>query len=158
GLVEIERMQIADGAAVFLDGIERQRVGNGLARLARDDLVPRLTPRGVLPKVGLGCLRHRARLSAHPGEINAALVPQAAPTIASPYAPSILRRTRAAKRSTFTTTRSCVPSPIGSFSSWAATRKKRVRPSTFVSSAIAVTRMPTGVAAKCRTSRRMPRL
>jgi len=59
-----------------------------------------------------------------------------------------LRWTLASKRATLTTTRSCRPSPIGSRSSRASTRKVMVRPSTAVTSAVAVTRRPTGVAAK----------
>jgi hypothetical protein len=65
---------------------------------------------------------------------------------------------RWSKRATLTTTRSCEPFPIGSFSSWASTWNTSVRPSTLTSSAVARMRIPTGVAAKWRTSRWMPRL
>ena len=68
-------------------------------------------------------------------------------------APPSLRCTRSSKRATLTTTRWCAPSPIGSRSSRASTRNEMVRPSTAVTSALAVTRRPTGVAAKWRTSR-----
>src|SRR5258706_2755800 len=64
--------------------------------------------------------------------------------------------TRTSKRATLTTMRSWVPSPIGSFSSLTATRNVTVRPSTFTTSTSARTRMPTGVAAKWRISRRVP--
>jgi hypothetical protein len=46
-----------------------------------------------------------------------------------------LRCTRSSKRATLTTTRWCVPPPIGSRSSCASTRKLMVRPSTAVTSA-----------------------
>src|SRR5216683_6712134 len=43
GLVEIDRMIFADGFAVEFDRLPGQRVGNGLARFARDDIVPDLS-------------------------------------------------------------------------------------------------------------------
>src|SRR5882672_10559727 len=52
-LVEIDRMVFADGCAIQLDGVPRQRVGNALARLAGDDVVPDLSQIGVFPEIGL---------------------------------------------------------------------------------------------------------
>ena len=52
------------------------------------------------------------------------------------YVPSFFC-TRASKRATLTTTLWCEPSPMGSLSSRAATRKDSVRPSTAISSAVA---------------------
>ena len=58
-LIEIKRMVFADGCAIQLDGVPRQRVGNGLARLAGDDVVPDLAQIGVFPEIGLEGLRLR---------------------------------------------------------------------------------------------------
>src|SRR6267378_3712700 len=52
-LVEIDRMVLANGCAIQLDGVPRQRVRNGLARLAGDDVVPDLSQIGVFPEIGL---------------------------------------------------------------------------------------------------------
>src|SRR5436190_6092404 len=54
------------------------------------------------------------------------------------------------------TIRSCVPIPISSFPSRARIVNSIRRPSTFVTSASPVTRLPTGVAARWRTSTRVP--
>src|SRR4029078_9496113 len=53
GLVEIDRVIFADRFAVQFDSLFGQRVGNGLARLARDDVVPDLAQIGVFPEIGL---------------------------------------------------------------------------------------------------------
>src|SRR6185436_15310432 len=52
-LVEIERVILADRPAVQFDRLFRQRVGDGLARFAGDDVVPRLAQVGVFPEIGL---------------------------------------------------------------------------------------------------------
>ena len=59
GLVEIDRMILADRFAVEFDRFLGQRVGNGLARLAGDDVVPDLAQIGVFPEIGLEGLRLR---------------------------------------------------------------------------------------------------
>jgi hypothetical protein len=51
-LVEINRMILADRFAVQLDRLPRQRVGNGLARRAGNDVVPDLAQIGVFPEIG----------------------------------------------------------------------------------------------------------
>src|SRR5258707_14550207 len=53
GLVEIDRVILADRFAVELNGFPGQRVGNGLARLAGNDVVPDLAQIGVFPEIGL---------------------------------------------------------------------------------------------------------
>jgi hypothetical protein len=63
------------------------------------------------------------------------------------------------KRATSTTTRSdAIPPPIGSFSRHALRLCTSVRPSMRINSQLAQTRIPTGVAAKWRMSRWIPRL
>ena len=59
GLVEIDRMILADRLAIELDRFPRQRIRNGLARLAGDDVVPDLAQIGVFPEVGLEGFRLR---------------------------------------------------------------------------------------------------
>src|SRR5882757_10507890 len=56
-LIEIKRVIFANGCAIQLDGVPRQRVGNGLARLAGDDVVPDFPQIGVFPEVGLKGVR-----------------------------------------------------------------------------------------------------
>jgi hypothetical protein len=52
-------MILADGFAVEFDRLSRQRVGNGLARRAGNDVVPDFSQIGVFPEIGLeGILRH----------------------------------------------------------------------------------------------------
>src|SRR5216684_949888 len=58
--------------------------------------------------------------------------------------------------SRFTMKRSCQPSPIFCFSSCASTLKTRRRPSISISSAVARTFCPRGVAPMCRTFTSMP--
>src|ERR1700733_16133948 len=53
GLVEIDRMILADRFAVERDGLVRQRVGDGLAGLAGNDVVPEFARIGVFPEIGL---------------------------------------------------------------------------------------------------------
>src|SRR3954467_15325987 len=59
-LIEVDRMGFAHRLAVEFDRRFRQRVGNGLARLAGDDVVPDFSQIGVFPEIGLEglCLRH----------------------------------------------------------------------------------------------------
>src|SRR5580658_4325884 len=52
-LVEIKRVDIVDGAAIALNRLEGEMVGDGLALLTRHDLVPDLALRGVFPEIGL---------------------------------------------------------------------------------------------------------
>src|SRR3984957_11515199 len=59
GFIEINRMIFADRPAVQGDRFLRQRVGDGLARLARDDVVPELSQIGVFPEIGLEGFRLR---------------------------------------------------------------------------------------------------
>src|ERR1017187_8291712 len=58
---------------------------------------------------------------------------------------------RVANLATLMMARSCVPSPIFSFSSRASTRNSTRRPSTRMTSAVNVTLIPIGVAARCAT-------
>src|SRR5579871_2414468 len=57
GLIEVEWMGFADRGTIEFNGLARQRVGNGLARLTRDDDVPDLAQVGMLPEVGLEGVR-----------------------------------------------------------------------------------------------------
>ena len=59
GLVEIDRMILADRFAVEFDRLPGQRVGNGLARFAGDDMVPDLSQIGMFPEIGLEGFRLR---------------------------------------------------------------------------------------------------
>src|SRR5437667_11080957 len=59
GLVEIDRMGLADRFAVEFDRLPGQRVGNGRARRAGDDVVPDLAQIGVFPEIGLEGFRLR---------------------------------------------------------------------------------------------------
>src|SRR5664279_485625 len=60
GLVEIDRMVFADRLAVQLDRLARQRIWNGLARRAGNDVVPDFAQVGIFPEIGLEglCPRH----------------------------------------------------------------------------------------------------
>src|SRR6266852_670499 len=55
--IEIDRVIFADRPAVQRNRLLRQRIGNGLTRLAGNDVVPDLSQIGMLPEVGLEGLR-----------------------------------------------------------------------------------------------------
>jgi hypothetical protein len=59
GLVEIDRMILADRFAVEFDRLAGQRVGNRLARFAGDDVVSDFAQIGVLPEIGFEGFRLR---------------------------------------------------------------------------------------------------
>jgi hypothetical protein len=59
GFIEIDRVILADRFAVEFDRFPGQRVGNGRARRAGDDVVPDLAQIGVFPEISLEDLRLR---------------------------------------------------------------------------------------------------
>mgnify|MGYP001768494625 CR=1 FL=1 len=57
-LVEVKRVHVADRPAVLLDRLQGQQVGNGLAWLPRNDVIPDFSLLFIFPEIRFKILRH----------------------------------------------------------------------------------------------------